>query len=102
MDMDAMKKMMAESSEADRKKGMEEWGTWMKENAAGFADIGGPIGKNSEVSAGGAVEKSNDVAGYSVVGAESKEAAIAFIQGSPHFKMPGATADHAEVVNMGM
>jgi hypothetical protein len=100
MDMDAMKKMMETTSKEEREKGMAEWGTWMAAHKADFADMGGPVGKNTAVTTGGATETSNDLGGYSVVQAESKEAAVALLKDSPHFKMPGATVDLMEVVSM--
>ena len=100
MDMEAMRRWMAENPEMG-KKGMEEWGVWMKNHMADFADMGAPIGKNTEVSASGAVEKSNDIGGYSILQAESKEAAEAILKDNPHFKMPGATVDLAELMPMG-
>ena len=101
MDMAAMRKMMEENPEMG-KKGMEEWGTWMKNHTADFVDAGAPTGKNSEVSASGAIEKSNDIGGYSILQAESKEAAATMLKDNPHLKMPGATIDLAELVPMGM
>ena len=101
MDMAAMRKMMTENPEMG-KKGMEEWGVWMKNHTADFVDAGAPTGKNSEVSASGAVEKSNDIGGYSILQAESKEAAAAMLKDNPHLKMPGATIDLAELMPMGM
>ena len=101
MDMEAMRKMMTENPDMG-KKGMEEWGVWMKKNMSNFVDAGAPTGKNSEVSASGAVEKSNDIGGYSILQAESKEAAAAMLKDNPHFKMPGATIDLAELMPMSM
>lgn len=102
MDMDAMKKMMAETSKEERDAGMAEWGMWMKAHEANLADMGGPTGKNTEITPGGAMEKSNDLGGYSVVQAESKEAAVALLSDNPHLKMPGATMEVMEVVSMGV
>ncbi len=99
MDMDQMRTMMAEKPQM-AEEGMKEWSAWMEKHAADFADAGAPIGKNTEVSAAGATEKSNDIAGYSILQAESKEAALALLADNPHFKMPGATADLAEIVAM--
>lgn len=101
MDMAAMQKMMAESSPEDRQKGMDEWGAWMKAHTADFADMGGPVGKNMQVTKDGASEMSNDLGGYSVIQAESKEAAIQLLADNPHFSMPGATVDLMEVTSMG-
>jgi hypothetical protein len=101
MDMDAMKKMMESTSKEERAAGMAEWGTWMKAHQADLADMGGPTGKNTHMTPDGATEMSNDLGGYSVVQAESKEAAVALLKDNPHFKMPGATVDLMEVVAMG-
>ena len=100
MDLAAMQKMMEVSSAEDRKKSMEEWGTWMKKNAAIFVDMGGPTGKNMQVTAGGTTQVSNDIGGYSIVQAESAEAAGKLLAGNPHFQMPGAIIDLAEIVSM--
>ena len=100
MDMAEIKNYMATKTDEDRKADMAEWNGWMQENAAHFADAGGPLGKNLQVSAAGASEISNDLAGYSIVNAESKEAVAELLANSPHLKMPGATTDVMEVVQM--
>lgn len=99
--MAAMKKMMETSSAEDRKKGMDEWGAWMKDNMSIFADMGGPTGKNIQVTSSGMTPVSNDIGGYSIVQAESAEAVAKLLATNPHFSMPGAVIDLAEVVNMG-
>ena len=101
MDIDAMKKMMEETSKEEREKGMAEWGMWMKKHEADFSDMGGPTGKNSQVTKDGSNEMSNDIGGYSVVQAESKETVAAMLADSPHFTMPGAVVDVMEVLSMG-
>ena len=101
MDMAAMKKMMEETSKEEREKGMAEWGAWMKKNMSIFADMGGPTGKNMQVTSGGATRMSNDIGGYSIVQAESAEAAAKLLADNPHFQMPGAVIDLAEIVQMG-
>ena len=100
MDMVAMQKMMQETSAEDRKKSMGEWAEWMKENAAMFADSGAPVGKNMQVSSSGATQVSNDIGGYSIVQAESKEAAAALFADNPHLKMQGAIVELMEIVPM--
>ena len=101
MDMAAMKKMMETTSAEDKKKGMDEWGMWMKNNMAIFADMGGPTGKNMQVTSDGMTQVSNDIGGYSIVQAESAEAAGKLLADNPHFHMPGAIIDLAEIVAMG-
>ena len=96
-----MRKMMKEMSPEDQKKGMDEWKEWMTAHKGDFADMGGPTGKNVEVSPSGVVEKSNDIGGYSIIQAESKEEAAKMVASNPHFQMPGAVIDLAEIVSMG-
>ncbi len=100
MDMAEMKKFMSTMTPEDQKRDMAEWGAWMQKNMAHFADPGGPVGKNTEISVNGAAEKSNDVAGYSIVKGESKEAVIAMLTDGPHLKMPGSKTDVMEIVEM--
>jgi hypothetical protein len=100
MDMAEMKKMMETTTPEQRNAGMAEWGVWMKNHAADMVDGGAPVGKNTTISASGANEVSNDLGGYSIVQAESKETAIKLLSDNPHFKMPGATVDLAEIVSI--
>jgi hypothetical protein len=101
MDMEAMKKMMEGASKEQRDAGMQEWKDWMMAHKGDLADMGGPTGKNMQISASGAKDMSNDLGGYSVIQAESKEAAAKLLVDNPHFKMPGAVIDIAEIVSMG-
>jgi len=100
MDMAEMQKMMASTSAEERKKSMEEWQVWMKRNMASFADHGGPVGKTKQVAASGATDTKNDVGGYSIVQAESHEAAAALFADNPHITMPRATVEVMEIMPM--
>jgi len=88
MDMAEMQKMMASTSAEERKKSMGEWEVWMKKNMASFADHGGPVGKTKQAAASGATDIKNDIGGYSIVQAESHEAAAALFADNPHLTMP--------------
>ena len=100
MDMDAMRTMMETMTKEDQQKDMAEWGTWMKQNMSSFADAGAPVGKNTQVSASGSNQVSNDVGGYSIIQAESMEDASKILESSPHLKMPGAVCDVMELMPM--
>jgi hypothetical protein len=91
---------METSSPEEKKKEMDEWNEWMKANASIFADMGGPTGKNMQVSPAGMTQVSNDIGGYSIVQAESAEAAAKLLATNPHFQMPGSVIDLAEIVSM--
>jgi hypothetical protein len=100
MDMAEMQKMMASTSEEDRKKSMAKWESWMKKNMASMADQGGPVGKTKRVASSGISDSRNDIGGYSIVQAESQEAAARLFADSPHLAMPGATAEVMEIMPM--
>ena len=100
MDMAEMQKMMASTSAEERKKGMGEWEVWMKKNMTSFANSGGPVGKTKQVAASGTTDIRNDVGGYSIVQAESQEAAAALFTDNPHLTMPGATVEVMEITPM--
>ena len=73
----AMEKMKNSSPE-DMKKGMEEWMKWAENHKDDLDEMGNPFGKNMKVTASGAEAASNSLAGYSIVNAESQEAAAAW------------------------
>jgi hypothetical protein len=104
MDMAEMQKMMASTSEEDRKKSMAKWESWMKKNMkknmASMADQGGPVGKTKRVASSGISDSRNDIGGYSIVQADSQEAAARLFADSPHLTMPGATAEVMEIMPM--
>ena len=95
-----MQKMMASTSEEERKKGMADWQAWKKKNMASLADHGGPVGKTKQVAANGISDIKNDIGGYSIVQAELQEAAAALFADSPHLNMPKATAEVMEIMTM--
>jgi len=100
MDMGEMRKMMASTSAEDRKKSMGEWEVWMKKNMASFVDSGAPVGKTKQTTKDGVADIKNDIGGYSIVQAESHEAAAALFANSPHLTMPGATVEVMEIMPM--
>lgn len=100
MDAGEMQKMMATMTPEQRNKGMAEWEAWMKKKAASFADRGGPAGKTKKVAAGGVTDTRNDIGGYSIVQADSYDAAAALFADSPHLSMPGATVEVMEITSM--
>jgi hypothetical protein len=100
MDIAEMQKLMASTSPEERKKNMAAWEAWMKKNMASFADHGGPVGKTKQVAASGTTDIRNDIGGYSIVRAESHDAAAALLADNPHFTMPGATVEVMEIMPM--
>ena len=89
----AIEEMMANSTPEQMKAGMDAWMTWMKSNENALADMGAPLGKTKRVTAAGVSSVKNEVTGYSIVEAESHEAAATMLVGHPHLHVPGAYID---------
>ncbi len=98
--VEEFQKMMANSDKEMQKKGMEEWTTWMSAHKADLADMGAPVGKTKAVTMSGVTDIKNDVGGYSIVQAESHDAAAKIMADSPHLKVPHATIEISEIMEM--
>lgn len=100
-DTAGMADMMKNSTPEQRKKGTEAWEKWMEHNKASLADRGAPVGKTKRIDAKGIKDAKNDVCGYSIVQAESADAAAKiFGKDQPFLQMPGATIDMIEIMEM--
>lgn len=70
--------------------GMEAWKRWVEENASAIVDDGAPLGKTKRITTAGVADTRNNLAAYTVVQAESHEAAARLFEGHPHFTLfPG-------------
>jgi hypothetical protein len=81
-------------SEAERKAkekaGMAAWKAWMEKHHAALAAMGGPLGKTKRVGPGGVADIANEMGAFTVVRAESHEAAAKMFEHHPHFAIfPG-------------
>ena len=84
-----------------QKAGMDTWMAWGKKTASAIVDMGAPLGKALKVTQGGASPVTNDLGGYSILQAESKEALAATLKGHPHFMMGDtATIEITEIMPM--
>jgi hypothetical protein len=84
-------RMMKESTSEQQKKGMEGWMKWMGDHKTSLVDGGAPLGKTKRIDAKGASDIKNGIGGYSIVQAETEEAATKlFGKDHPHLQMPAA------------
>lgn len=88
------------SSPEDKKKGMDEWMAWAKNHEADLVEFGNPVGKNKRIDSTGISDTKNGVCGYSIIQAESHEAAAAVMSENPHVEQNGAWIDLLEMVDM--
>lgn len=81
------------------KTGMDAWMAWVEEHKAATIDQGGPLGKTKRTNSDGVSDIKNAMAGYTVVQAESHEAAAKMFEGHPHFTIfPGDSVEIMEIL----
>lgn len=91
-----MMKMTKEQGQAE----MEAWGAWDAAHKDNIVDLGAPLGKNKRVTSDGVADARNEVTGYSVVQADSADAAAKLFTDHPHVRMKGAYIDILDVVDI--
>ena len=89
--------------EAERQRreaaGMAAWRAWAAKHAAVISEMGGPLGRTKLVAKGGIADIRNAMAAWTVVQAESHEAAARLFVDHPHFTIfPGAGVEVMEVM----
>ncbi len=88
--MAAWMKMSDAERKAKEQEGIAAWGAWMQKHANVVVGEGGPLGKTKRVSPSGIADISNNLGGFTVVRAESHEAAAKLFENHPHFTIfPG-------------
>src|SRR5205814_10592944 len=91
---------MNNASPEQQKAGMDAWLAWGKKAAASIVDMGAPLGKSLRVTKSGASSSSNDLGGFSILQAESKEALAETLKGHPHFMMPEGFIEVVELMSI--
>jgi len=81
-------------SETDRRarerEGIAAWKAWVERHQDAIVAMGGPLGKTKKVTERGIADTSNSMGAFTVVRAESHEAAAKLFEGHPHFTIfPG-------------
>jgi DNA/RNA endonuclease YhcR with UshA esterase domain len=70
------------------------WKDWVEKHQAAIVTMGGPLGKTKKITQRGIEETSNDMGAFTVVRAESKEAAAKLFENQPHFTIfPGESVE---------
>src|SRR5450432_3798080 len=92
--------LMMKATPEQQKAGMAAWMAWGQSSASSIVDMGAPLGKSLRVTKAEATPAANDLGGYSILQAESKEALAATLKGHPHFLTPDGTIEIIEVMPM--
>jgi hypothetical protein len=88
-------------SEEEQARVMAAWGAWFQSAGGAIADPGNPVSESRTIAADGSVSHgggANPVSGYSLLEAESLDAAVAIAKGCPVLQ-GGATIEVAETFN---
>lgn len=87
-----------ESSRKEREKaGMAAWHKWITLHEKSILDGGAPLGKTKRIDAGGVSDTKNELTAYTIVEAESHEAAAKIFLNHPHFSIfPGESIEIME------
>jgi hypothetical protein len=95
-----------EAQDADTKQkrsneGVKAWQAWAEKNATSIVQMGSPLGKTKKIGPEGISDIKNAIAGYTVVQAESYDAAAKLFLGHPHFTIfPGDSVEVMECLPM--
>ncbi len=86
----------------DGAKHMAKWKAWVGGLGDAVVNPGTPLGKSKTVSSGGVSDDggSNPLSGFSIVKADSIDAAVELAKGCPHLEH--GTIDVSETMDMGM
>lgn len=77
--------------------GFAEWMKWTSEHAKSILDHGSPLGKTKRIGVKGISDTKNEITAYTVVQAESHEAAAQLFVNHPHFMIfPGDSIELME------
>jgi hypothetical protein len=87
---------MKKATPEQQKAGTEAWMAWSKKAGPSIVDMGAPLGKSLRVTKTGTAPSTNDLGGFSILQAESKEALAEALKGHPHFMMPDGSIEIVE------
>ena len=80
---------------------MQAWGQWASKHAKDIVEQGAPLGRTKRVTTEGIADIRNAMAAYTVVRADSHEAAAAMFENHPHFSIfPGDGVEIMECLPM--
>jgi hypothetical protein len=78
------------SQAQEMQRGLEAWHKWVADHQASIVELGAPVGKTKRVSPTGIADATNNIAAYTVVQAQSYQAAAELFVDHPHFSIfPG-------------
>ena len=71
--------------QAKERDGIAAWKAWVERHQSAIVGMGGPLGKTKKITQCGIEDVSNEMGAFTVVRAESHEAAAKLFENHPHF-----------------
>lgn len=95
--MSAWHQLDAQTRAAREQEGMQAWGAWVEKHKGSIVEMGSPLGKTKLVNKAGVSDTKNMLTAYTVVQAESHQAAAEMFRNHPHFSIfPGDAVEVME------
>ena len=83
--------------QAREAQGIQAWHAWGERHKDSIVDMGAPLGRTKAASAAGITDLRNAMTAYTIVRAESHEAAARLFENHPHFAIfPGEAVEVLE------
>jgi hypothetical protein len=87
---------MASASPEQAQEGMAMWMRWAEKAGPALLDLGSPLAYSRLVPSGADGSAGTPIGGFSVVEADSADAAAALLEEHPHLQAPGAVIEVLE------
>jgi hypothetical protein len=91
---------MANADPAQAQAGMHAWMAWAQEAGGAIVDLGMPLGGGRHLNGTHATQSDTDVAGYSILQADSIDDVGKLLERHPHLMVPGNSLDVLPILAM--
>ena len=92
--------VMASSTPEEMKAGMDAWMAWGGKVGDALVDFGMPLGSSKYLDGQSVADGSNPASGFSILQADSLEAAAGLLEDHPHLTVAGNTIEVLEFLPM--
>jgi len=89
------REQMESSTPEQQQAGMELWQAWAAKAGSAILDLGAPLGDGAIVGDG---DVYNDIAGFSILEADSEHTLMGLLRDHPHFHTPGGQIEVHEML----
>ena len=83
------REQLANATPDQMQAGMQAWMAWAERAGEAIVDLGSPLGGGRRIAGGSVSGSDTDASGFSIVQAESEDAAAELFRDHPHLGMPG-------------